>query len=142
MINNALTDKTVRIFDKMFDYIHNQNVSFLLYNGKEMPEYNKMFKQGVLELKELPLTYKVRYADSLKDFARDAKMVVFTLLTNNLGISDVSYQFDNIANIARVKYKRDIFQIFFNCHYTSIKDMTGVYLDAMHRAITNRYPNQ
>jgi len=138
VIPNEIMDKAIRTLDRMFDYINNQDVSFLVYMNKDFP-LSKVFVKGINELKNYKIPFHFRCVDDIKGYTKDSKMIVFTILINDFGINDVIYKHNDISNLYETKYKKEIFQIFVNCQYTNYRLMMQMFEDAIHRVIEKRF---
>ena len=137
-IGQELIDNTIDVCEKMFDYIHNQNVTFITYMNKDFPASN-IFEEATSFLKEKRRTFYVRHIEKIKQYTRDSKIVVFTVLTNNMNINEVTYQYNDISRLYPTPYKKEVFQIFVNCHYTNYKNMVKMFLNSFKVAVERRF---
>ena len=106
--------------------------------NKDFP-MSHVFEQGIRELETKNIDFHFRYIENLKNFNKNSKLIVFTILLNNVNINDVTYQYSGITSLYKVNFKKDIFQIFFNCHYTNYREMMEMYLIAIHRSIEKHF---
>ena len=137
-ISTEMIDNIIHVLNKMFDYIHNQDVTFFVYANKDFP-LSHIFLQGITSLKEKDRTFHIRCIEKINQYWFDSKLVVFTILLNNMNINDITYQYNDISQLYRTKKKREIFQIFLNCHYTNYREVMEAYLNAMQRVINKRF---
>ena len=139
VIDQTLIDNATRVFDRMFEYTNNKDISLAFYGEKDFLTVADDFLKTFNHIKTYKTHFKVKYLRTTKSFRRDSKFIVFTVLFNNMNINNVSWQMNTAQSLLKTNYKRDIFQIFIDCHYTNFHEMIDACKTAIIRSIDKKF---
>lgn len=143
MVDNVrLNDRVKRVMDKAIDFIHINNLSFYIYKSMDFP-YLKTIVDEITEYMNEYAKINTRHVIRLKTYRKNTRLIMFTLLLNDKGINDITYEYGSLNNFVKTNFNDvEILQIKLNCQYTEYHEFLSNVRTSIKNYLIEKYNNR